>query len=634
MKTPDGKSFYPPLFLFLLPVFIFAETPAAPAVNETTLETGLPVPTSATPKTVINSDGSGVITAPDGSTSILPAPVLLPEIKSITPAKLYPGKCYPAVKIKGLNFSKNIVIKFNTGDIAVERPGEAATDTVELSVTIKKEAKPGPYDILFQNSPETAAVLKNAVLIMSQPEITAVRQKEIRQGTGNNEILLAGNSFLPGARVEFPENSGEITARQVSVNPEKEIKLEVEVSFAVKPGEVKFKVVNPDGESAGGRFVVTTALDIDSVLPGSVPQGAAGLELTLKGSNFSKALKAVSGAEGLTVNSIFVLSGNEAALNISVSALALPGKKELILSAPDGGSRKFYISISSRPVLESIIPDQAPQGAENRILTLTGNNFNKDTLIKFSSTGIRIIGYELRPPRQLLVQISVSSRAPAGTFDVTAAAQDGGTDILKKAFSINLKPELKALSPASAVQGAFEQEIEIAGRGFTKNTVLKIDGEGIFLKGTEYSGPFLLKTRLTVGLQVPPGKKGLFLYNPDGGSLALPAVFEINKIDKGGLYFGEPGKFSKPARINKKKAYLECPLYQEIIRENIAAESSRYGQIINKVEEALTAAYKSIQKKYNYDLIGETGYITGEDGEPAKEIPDITGLVIKEFEKQ
>ena len=627
------NSIYAAVFLFLLPVFLFSEaTPVAAATN-TTMEVKEAVPTATTPKTLINSDGSMTITAIDGSVTSVPAPIPVPEIKSVSLVKLYPGKCYPDLKITGAKFSKSILVKFNTDYISVDSLAEILPEAIKLSVTIKEGAKPGKYDLLVQNSADTAATLKNAVQVMSKPEVSAVVQKEIRQGSLNNEVVISGNGFLSGAKVEFPESKGELVSRSVEARSDKEIRLNVDVSSSAKPGEAKFKIVNPDGESAGSKLQVTTALGINSVMPQTVPQGAAGLEISVKGSNFSRSLKAETKDEGLTVNNIFVLSESDAVINITVADSALPGKKELTLFAPDGGNQKFNLIVSLRPVVTSVSPDQLPQGTENRVITITGNNFSKDTQVKFSTPGIRITNSDNRTPQQILAVIIVSERALEGAFDVSAINPDGGMDLLKNSFSVNLKPEIKTIVPASAVQGVFAQEIEVRGQGFTRNTIIKISGEGIVLGDKEYVSSTVLKASVTVGAKAPLEKKDVYLANPDGGFVVLPEAFEINRVDKESIYFGDINRFRKPAKVNKKKVYLEHPLYRVIIRENISSDVAKYWLIINKINESVKDIYKKIQKKYDYDLIGEVGFVTDKEGNPVKDIPDITDLVIHELEK-
>ena len=633
MKSVSGKSFIITLFLCLLQGFLFAEAIAAPAVKEITAEALPAVPTASTPKTIVNSDGSTTITALDGSVSLVPAPVPVPEIKSVNPVKLYPGKCYLDFKITGVKFAKSILVKFATEHLTIDNLGEIAPDSVKLSVTVREGAKPGKYDLLVQNSADTTAMLKNAVQIMSKPEVNAVVQKEIRQGSLRNEVTLGGTGFLPGAKIDFLESTGELVSQSVEVKSDKEIKLSIDVASSAKPGEIKFRLVNPDGESAGNKLQVTTALGINSVLPQTVPQGSLGLEISIKGSNFSKSLKVETKDDGLAVNNIFVLSENEAVINVTVADLAVPGKKELVLFAPDGGNQKFYLTVSLRPVLSAVTPDQLPQGAENRIITITGNNFSKDTQIKFSTPGIRITNSDTRMPQQILAVINVSDRALEGAFDVLAVNPDGGTGILKNSFKINLNPAIKEIMPASAVQGVFAQEIEIRGQGFTKSTAIKISGEGIVVGDVEYAGPGLLKTRVTVGAKATLEKRDVYLSNTDGGSFEMQDCFGINKVDKESIYYGDINSFRKPAKVNKKKIYLEHPLYQVIVRDNISSDVARYWLTINKINESVRDIYKLIQKKYEYDLIGEVGYVTDKEGNPVKDVPDITDLVIRELEK-
>ncbi|OGF45046.1 MAG: hypothetical protein A2231_00605 [Candidatus Firestonebacteria bacterium RIFOXYA2_FULL_40_8] len=616
------------IILFLLfPVFLLA----LPG-KEVTAEVKAPAATSTTPKTVVNQDGSTVITNPDGTTVVIP-PVLPCEIKSVSTVKLYPGKCYPDFKINGDKFIKSALARFNSDSIGVDNILEVTPSAIKLSITVKDTAKPGKYDLIVQNRPEDICTSKNAVHVMSKPVLSVVLQKEIKQGSSGNEITVSGAGFMDGAKLEFPDASGEIVARSVSFKSDKELKASIDVAFTVKPKETGIRVVNPDGESASNKIMITTALGVSGVTPQVLPQGADNVEISVKGSNFVKGLKAEIKDEGFVANNIFVLSESEAVLSVSVAETASVGKKEITLTAPDGGLQKFNITVSLRPLVFSIMPNEMPQGTENKIVTITGNNFGKDTQIKISSPGIRINNFEIKSAQQVVAVLTVSERAPGGVYDILAVNPDGGTGVLKKSFTVNLKPELKIISPAGAVQGVFEQEVELKGQGFTRETSVKLSGEGIVISAVEYIDSTKLTALVTVGAKAPMEKRDVYVFNPDGGNFMLNDAFGISKVDKESIYYGDINKFKKPAMVNKKKLFLEHPYYKTIVRENISSEVAKYWLIVNKINESVKDAYKKIQKRYDYDLIGEVGFVTDKEGNPVKDIPDITDAVIHELER-
>ena len=616
-------------FLFLiLPVFLLSQP-----VKEVTAEVKPPIATASTAKTVVNQDGSIVVTTPGGVTVVIPPPVLPCEIKGVSIVKLYPGKGYLDFKISGDKFLKSALAKFSSDSIGVDSILEVVPSTIKLSITVRNGAKPGKYDLVVQNSPEDICILKNAVQIMSKPEINVVLQKEIRQGSIGNEITVSGSGFMEGARLEFADVIGGVVARTVNFKSDKELNASIDVSFAVKPKETKIRVVNPDGESTSNKIMVTTALGISVVTPQIIPQGADSVEISVKGSNFIKGLKVETKDDGFIINNIFVLSENEAVLSVSVAEGAAAGKKEITLISPDEGNQKFNITVSLRPLVTLITPDRLPQGTENKIVTITGGNFGKDTQIKISTPGVNIINFDVKSALQIVAVVTVSGRAPGGSYDVLAVNPDGGTGVLKNSFMVNLNPELKTILPTTAVQGVFEQEIELFGQGFTKETGVKLSGEGVVISNIEFIDSCRLKALVTVGAKAPMEKRDLYVVNPDGGNFMLNDAFGISKVDKESIYFGDINKFKKPAMVNKKKLFLEHPYYKTIVRENISSEVAKYWLIINKINESVKDIYKKVQKKHDYDLIGEVGFVTDKDGNPVRDIPDITNIVIHELEK-
>ena len=553
--------------------------------------------------------------------------------KSIAPEKFSPGKCYPDVKISGSGFLKSAILKLSSESLSIDSVAGISSDTITFSLTVKEDARPGKYDITLINSPDNTVNIKNAVQILSKPEINAVLQKEVRQGSLNNEITLSGAGFLPGAKLEFVDANGDIVARYVTFKSDKELKAAVDLSSTAKPGFAKFKLINSDGESAVNKIAVTTAFGISSVLPQVVPQGANSVEIAVKGENLNKGLKAETKDEGLTVNNMFVLSENEAVINVTVGEAVAPGKKEITVTTPDGGSQKFNLTVSLRPVITSVSPDALPQGAENRTITIIGNNFCKDTQFKISTPGVSVVNFDIRSAQQILAVLAVSDRAAGGTYDTLVSNPDGGAGTLANSFKVNLKPEIKTILPGSAVQGVYKQEIEINGQGFAKDTSVKIDGEGIVVDDVECVDNLHLKVLVTVGAKAPMDKRDVFVLNSDGGFFLLANAFGINKVDKDNIYYGDINRFKKPAMVNKKKLYLEHPQYKVIVRENISSDVARYWLILNKINESTTDAYKRVQKKYDFDLIGENGFVADKDGNPVKDVPDITDLVIHELEK-
>ena len=612
--------------ILLLPAFILSQPG-----KEVTPEAKPAVSTQVAAVTVLNADGSTTITNPDGKTVVIPPPPC--EIKSVSLLKLYQGKCYPDLKITGDKFLKSALVKFSNDGLSVDSILEIVPQTIKLSVTVKDGTKPGKYDLIVQNRPEDICTLKNAVQVMSKPELSVVLQKEIKQGSLGNELTVTGSGFMEGAKVDFPEAGGDIVARSVTFKSDKELKIKIDVSFAAKPKETKIQVVNPDGESAANKVIISTALGVSGITPQTLAQGADSVEISIKGLGFVKGLKAETKDEGFSLNNIFVLTENEAVLSVSVAEACAAGKKEISLVAPDGGTQKFNITVSLRPVVTSIIPGEMPQGTENKIVTITGSNFGKDTLVKLSSPGIRVANFEIKSPQQIIAVLTVSDRAPGGVFDVLAVNPDGGTGVLKSSFTVNLKPEIKSIQPANAVQGVFEQEIEISGQGFTKESNVKLSGEGVVISEVQYVDSNRLKAIVTVGAKAPMEKRDLSVVNPDGGNFLLEDVFGISKVDKEAIYFGDINRFKKPAMVNKKKLFLEHPYYKTIVRENISSEVAKYWLIINKINESIKDIYQKVQKKHDYDLIGEVGFVTDKDGNPVKDIPDITNVVLRELEK-
>ena len=127
--------------------------------------------------------------------------------------------------------------------------------------------------------------------------------------------------------------------------------------------------------------------------------------------------------------------------------------------------------------------------------------------------------------------------------------------------------------------------------------------------------------------------RDFYISNPDGGFFFGTQMFSICKVDKESIYFGDINKFKKPAAVNKQRLFKEHPCYKIIINENVSPDVAKYWLLINRVNDSIKDVYKKIQRKYEYDLVGEVGFIVDNTGSPVVDVPDITDLVIKENEK-
>ena len=558
---------------------------------------------------------------------------VLPVISSISPDKFEQGKTYQGVKITGSGFVKDLTIKFSKEDVKLEGITEVDASYIKCNISVKSEANPGKIDVTVTNSTGESGTGEKVITIISKPAVTGVSPKEFKQASLNKELVISGAGFMDGCRIEFAGGSSGASAKALYFKSDKELKAFIDVNPESPLGNLNFTVKNPDGAAASGKITIATKMDISSIFPQAIPQGGTNEEVCINGSNFTKGCKAEVKNEGILINSMFVLSETEIVLNLSISETVKAGAKEFKIISADGGVISFSLNVTFKPYITLAVPSGFYQGLEGKSVTITGGNFVKDGQLILGASGITINFFEVKTQDIIIANITLSDRAPAGQYDITYINPDGGTGTGKALVKVNLKPEITKVLPASAVQGVFEQNVEIQGSGLTKETKVKISGEGIVINSSEFISPDLIKINITVGAKSPMETRDITVSNPDGASFSMEDKFSINRVDKESIYYGDINKFKKPAMANKKRIFKEHPYYQAIVRENISSDVAKYWLIINKINEYMKDIYKRVQRKYDYDLIGKTGFITDKDGDPVKDIPDITDLIIKELER-
>ena len=557
----------------------------------------------------------------------------LPIISSVSPSKFEVGQVLQELKITGSGFKKDLVVKFSRDDVKVDSIFEVDPSYIKCVISVKSNATPGKLDVTVTNPTGESGTGVEAISIISKPVITSVSPKEIQQGVLNKEIRITGSGFMKDAKVEFTEVSSGISVKSINFKSEQEVILIVDVSSNALTLEQKFNFINSDGGMTSGVIRVIPKITVTSVTPSVLAQGVLNQEIKINGTNFNKDCQIKVNEEGIILNNVYIISQTEIVINVNINESVKPGVKEIDIIPTEGVGVKFNLTINPKPSVTSITPNELFQGQENKAITIVGNNFVKESKLSFNTPGIIINSYEVKSKENIVANVSVSDKIESNEYDVIISNPDEGVGVGKSLIKINLKPEITKIIPSSSIQGIFEQEIEICGSGFTKDSKIRITGEGIVINTVNYQSSNSIKISITVASKAPMEFRDIIVSNPDGGTFVALKKLGINKVDKESVYYGDSSRFKKPACVDKKKVFKEHPCYQTIVKENISPDIARYWLIINKINESIREAYKKVEGKYGYDLIGKIGYITDNEGNPVKEIPDITNLVIEQVER-
>ena len=98
----------------------------------------------------------------------------------------------------------------------------------------------------------------------------------------------------------------------------------------------------------------------------------------------------------------------------------------------------------------------------------------------------------------------------------------------------------------------------------------------------------------------------------------------------GKVYFGNPRNFYAPAELEAARVFRVIPEYQELVRDEVDPSDPRYWSLMDKANTRFIRALVNVAKKYNYDLIGEKGFLRGHRLE--SKVEDITLVVLDEIQ--
>ena len=102
----------------------------------------------------------------------------------------------------------------------------------------------------------------------------------------------------------------------------------------------------------------------------------------------------------------------------------------------------------------------------------------------------------------------------------------------------------------------------------------------------------------------------------------------INPVGK--VYFGNPRNFYRPAELEASKVFQVIPEYQEW--QKLDPSDPRYWTLLDKANTCFIRALVSVARRYDYDLIGEKGFLRGHKLE--SKVVDITLVVLDEIQRK
>lgn len=183
--------------------------------------------------------------------------------------------------------------------------------------------------------------------------------------------------------------------------------------------------------------------------------------------------------------------------------------------APGGGTsggQTFTIS-NPVPTLASISPTSVTAGAGNTDVTLTGTNYNTQTVGRVNGVSVSTAFVN---STTVTATVLAADLAAAGTDAITAhnPAPGGGTSASQTLTTNNPVPTLASINPTSIIVGSTDTVITLTGTNYNTQTVARRDG--VDLATTYVSASSVTAVVPTANL-ASTGTSSITAHNPTPG---------------------------------------------------------------------------------------------------------------------
>ena len=357
------------------------------------------------------------------------------------------------------------------------------------------------------------------------PTLSSVSPNSALAGSSGLTLNVSGTDFVNTSVVRF----GGVDLVTGFVNSSS-LTAQLPAGAILTAGSKDVAVFNPapgGGLSNSISFAVNNpSPTITSLSPNSATVGAAGVTLTINGSNFmdGSVLK-FNGNNRVTD----LVSDTQLAAQLTAADLATAGVFTVVIEnpAPGGGtSSALNFTVNNpAPAITSLSPASATAGGAAFTLTVAGSNFVNSAVVRVNG-GDRTTTFV--DSSHISIQVSAADIATAGTLAITVfnPTPGGGTSGAVGLTVNNPGPVLSSISPTSAITGGAAFTLTVNGSGFVNGSVVRF-------AGSNRPTSFVSSTQLTANIAAADiqstGTSAITVFNPEpGGGSSAALDFNVN----------------------------------------------------------------------------------------------------------
>jgi hypothetical protein len=457
-----------------------------------------------------------------------------PTVTSATPSSRAQGTSNQNVTITGTGFAPGALASFSGTGITVNSTTFVSSTQLTANITVASNAATGARNITVTNTDLQSGSCSGCFTVNTPPTVTSTSPSSRGRGATSQNVTITGTGFASGASSAFSASG--ITVNTTTFVSGTQLTANVTISAGATLGAGNVTVTNTDGGSAvcTGCFTVNAAPTVSSASPSSRGQGASSQDVTVNGTGFvsGASLAAAFSGSGITVNSTTFVSATQVTANITITAGATTGLRNITVTNGDAGtgSCSNCFTVDAKPTVTSTSPTSRGRNASNQNITVNGTGFVSGATASFAASGVTVNSTTFVSATQLTANITVSPTATTGAGNVLVTNPDAGVGTCSNCFTVNAAPTVTSTSPSSRGQGASSQNVTVNGTGFVTGTGLAatFSGTGITVNSTTFVSSTQVTANITIAAGATVSARDVTVTNPDAGNATCSGCFTVN----------------------------------------------------------------------------------------------------------
>lgn len=273
-------------------------------------------------------------------------------------------------------------------------------------------------------------------------------------------------------------------------------------------------------------IVQADPVTLTGISPRAVVAGAAGVQLTLTGSNFSKHSIVILNQ---TPQATTYVSPTQLSANIDPTMLVSPEQAYVTVESSNQANAQVSQSVpllvlapGPNPTVTGLAPNTAIVGSPGFTLTVNGANFTIGSIVQWGGAPLTT---NFVSSNQITASITATQIAKTGATPVSVQAYSNPSAPISNAMNFTVAPvpplTLQSVFPSIIPSGSNDLTLTAVGLSFASNAVIQWNGTAL---ATNQVSSTELRATVPAADVATPGSASITVRNPSGGGIVSAAV--------------------------------------------------------------------------------------------------------------